>query len=93
MAPGAQLTRVGVYERSLPVSAERVWENVRDWEHLPWLHASSFSSIECLAEVETDIVDLEVGSFIGLAFGCVGEDRAVFDDDGDSDWAPSSGSS
>ena len=52
MAPGAQLTRVGVYERSLPVSAERVWENVRDWEHLPWLHASSFSSIECLDEGE-----------------------------------------
>jgi len=47
---GVQLTRVGVYERTLPVSAERVWENVRDWEHLPWLHASSFSSIECLDE-------------------------------------------
>ena len=22
-----------------------MWENVRDWEHLPWLHRSSFSSI------------------------------------------------
>jgi len=52
MAAGARLTRVGVYERTVPVSAERVWENVRDWEHLPWLHASSFSSIECLDEGE-----------------------------------------
>jgi len=25
---------------------ERVWENVFDWEHLPWLHRGSFSSIE-----------------------------------------------
>ncbi len=52
MGPGSQLTRVGVYERTLPTSAERVWENVRDWEHLPWLHSSSFSSIDCLAEGE-----------------------------------------
>jgi nitrite reductase/ring-hydroxylating ferredoxin subunit len=37
--------RVAVYERDLPVSVERVWENVRDWEHLPWLHAGSFSRI------------------------------------------------
>ena len=50
MGSGSQLTRVGVYERSLPVSAERVWENVRDWEHLPWLHSSSFSRITCLDE-------------------------------------------
>ena len=28
------------------MSVERVWENVRDWEHLPWLHAGSFSRIE-----------------------------------------------
>ncbi len=40
------LTRVGVYERSLPVSGERVWENVHDWEHLPWLHAGSFAAID-----------------------------------------------
>jgi nitrite reductase/ring-hydroxylating ferredoxin subunit len=24
-----------------------VWENVRDWEHLPWLHRTSFASIAC----------------------------------------------
>ena len=46
----AGLTRVGVYERTLPVSGLRVWENVRDWEHLPWLHASSFSSIDLVDE-------------------------------------------
>jgi nitrite reductase/ring-hydroxylating ferredoxin subunit len=46
------LTCVGVYERTLPTSTERVWENVRDWEHLPWLHASSFSSIACEEEGE-----------------------------------------
>jgi nitrite reductase/ring-hydroxylating ferredoxin subunit len=27
-------------------SLERVWENVHDWEHLPWLHAASFSRID-----------------------------------------------
>ncbi len=40
------LTRVGVYRRSVRASLERVWENVLDWEHLPWLHRSSFASIE-----------------------------------------------
>jgi nitrite reductase/ring-hydroxylating ferredoxin subunit len=46
------LTRVATYERTVPTSAERVWENVRDWEHLPWLHSSSFSSIDCVDEGE-----------------------------------------
>ena len=41
-----ELTEVAVYERSLPVSLERIWENVLDWEHLPWLHRDSFASIE-----------------------------------------------
>lgn len=44
------LTCVAVYKRTLPTSVERVWENVRDWEHLPWLHSRSFSSIECQDE-------------------------------------------
>lgn len=26
----------------------RIWENVLDWEHLPWLHGSSFVGIELL---------------------------------------------
>ncbi len=43
------LTRVATYRREIGASVERVWENVRDWEHLPYLHASSFRSI-ALAE-------------------------------------------
>ena len=42
---GGDLTRVAVYERCVGASLERVWENVRDWEHLPWLHAGSFGAI------------------------------------------------
>lgn len=42
------LTTVAVYERSVGASLARVWENVRDWEHLPWLHASSFRDIALL---------------------------------------------
>ncbi len=34
-----------VYERRVAASLERVWENVHDWEHLPWLHGSSFCGI------------------------------------------------
>ena len=48
-ADGAgDLTRVATYERSLPVGMARVWENVFDWEHLPWLHRTSFLDIEAL---------------------------------------------
>jgi len=43
--PAPNLTRVATYRRRVAASAERVWENVHDWEHLPWLHASSFRSI------------------------------------------------
>lgn len=39
---------LAVYERVLRASLARVWENVLDWEHLPWLHRSSFSSVELL---------------------------------------------
>ena len=38
---------VAVYERRVRASAERVWENVRDWEHLPSLHHAAFAGIEC----------------------------------------------
>jgi nitrite reductase/ring-hydroxylating ferredoxin subunit len=41
----AALTHVATYERSVGASEQRVWENVRDWEHLPYLHASSFRTI------------------------------------------------
>ena len=41
----ADLALGAVYERNLEASLERVWENVHDWEHLPWLHNSAFSDI------------------------------------------------
>jgi nitrite reductase/ring-hydroxylating ferredoxin subunit len=41
------LAAAGCYERTVAASRERVWENVLDWEHLPWLHRASFSGIEC----------------------------------------------
>jgi nitrite reductase/ring-hydroxylating ferredoxin subunit len=36
---------VAVYRRRVAASLERVWENVLDWEHLPWLHRDSFCGI------------------------------------------------
>lgn len=42
------IPHVGTYRRLLPVSLARLYENALDWAHLPWLHASSFSAIECL---------------------------------------------
>ncbi len=41
--------RVSVYRRVVGASLERVWENVLDWEHLPWLHHTSFRAIERIA--------------------------------------------
>jgi len=40
-----RVVSVGVYERVVRASLERVWENVLDWEHLPGLHHASFASI------------------------------------------------
>ena len=45
---GSRIDHVGTYKRTLPVSLERMYENTLDWEHLPHLHASSFSAINCL---------------------------------------------
>jgi nitrite reductase/ring-hydroxylating ferredoxin subunit len=42
----ASLISVATYRRTVGASLERVVENVLDWEHLPWLHRASFSSIE-----------------------------------------------
>ncbi len=39
------LTLVAVYQRTVHASLARIWENVLDWEHLPWLHRSSFTGI------------------------------------------------
>ncbi|MDO8288450.1 MAG: Rieske 2Fe-2S domain-containing protein [Parvibaculum sp.] len=51
--PDALPMRVaGRYDRVVCASIARAWENVRDWEHLPYLHANSFS--QCLLEEEGD---------------------------------------
>jgi len=42
----ARVPHIGTYRRELPVSLERLYENAIDWEHLPYLHRSSFSRIE-----------------------------------------------
>jgi hypothetical protein len=44
------LTLVATYRRTIQASLERIWENVRDWEHLPWLHRSSFQAIQLLEQ-------------------------------------------
>jgi len=41
-------TRVAVHERSIRASVARIWENVLDWEHLPWLHRTSLSDVRKL---------------------------------------------
>jgi nitrite reductase/ring-hydroxylating ferredoxin subunit len=41
-----QPTRVARYPRRIRADLARVWENVRDWEHLPWLHRTNFRAIE-----------------------------------------------
>jgi nitrite reductase/ring-hydroxylating ferredoxin subunit len=43
------LPRAALYRRTVGASLERVWENVLDWEHLPWLHRTTFCDIK-LAE-------------------------------------------
>jgi nitrite reductase/ring-hydroxylating ferredoxin subunit len=43
------LTLVATYRRTIGASLARVWENVLDWEHLPWLHSKSFAEISCHA--------------------------------------------
>jgi hypothetical protein len=44
------LTLVATYRRTIHASLERIWENVRDWEHLPWLHRRSFLGIRLLEQ-------------------------------------------
>ena len=45
---GSRLDHVGTYKRPLPVNLDRMYENALDWEHLPYLHGSSFTQITCL---------------------------------------------
>ena len=46
LIPDPDLVRAAIYERAIQASLERVWENVHDWEHLPWLHSEAFSAID-----------------------------------------------
>jgi nitrite reductase/ring-hydroxylating ferredoxin subunit len=39
------MTLGATYSREIAASLARAWENVLDWEHLPHLHDSSFSSL------------------------------------------------
>jgi len=39
---------IAVYRRTVLASLARVRENVLDWEHLPWLHRTSFGHIRLL---------------------------------------------
>lgn len=39
------LTCVATYQRKIGASIARAWENVLDWEHLPWLHDTSFDYV------------------------------------------------
>ncbi len=49
----AEPKSVRVYTRTVGASLERVWENVRDWEHLPWLHSATFASIALVDESDS----------------------------------------
>tara|TARA_R110002049_G_scaffold108853_10_gene257405 strand:- start:443 stop:1258 length:816 start_codon:yes stop_codon:yes gene_type:complete len=40
------MVRVAIYDRLVAAPLIRVWENVLDWAHLPWLHESSFDYVE-----------------------------------------------
>lgn len=42
------LELAGTYRRRVGASLERIWENVLDWEHLPALHATSFTAVELI---------------------------------------------
>ncbi len=39
------LVRAATYAREIPAPIAAVWENVHDWEHLPWLHDQAFTKI------------------------------------------------
>jgi len=41
-----RIPHVGTYRRELNAGIERMYENTLDWEHLPYLHRSSFQRIE-----------------------------------------------
>ncbi|MCB9684411.1 MAG: Rieske (2Fe-2S) protein [Alphaproteobacteria bacterium] len=46
----AGLHPLGRYERRFPVSVDRYYENLLDWEHLPHLHPTNFGGVQLLAK-------------------------------------------
>jgi nitrite reductase/ring-hydroxylating ferredoxin subunit len=40
------MVKVATYDRLIGAPLVRVWENVLDWEHLPYLHDTSFNYVE-----------------------------------------------
>jgi hypothetical protein len=52
------------YRRDLGASLDRLYENALDWQHLPWLHSSTFASISCRDSGEWGFV-----ADVGLADG------------------------
>lgn len=52
LKPNDSLHLLGNYAREIPVSLNRMMENAYDWEHLPFVHPSSFASIELIDEGE-----------------------------------------
>lgn len=60
-------------------SEERVWENVHDWEHLPYLHAASFRGIRCAradARGWRALIALTSGAEIDLELGLESDARS-----------------
>jgi nitrite reductase/ring-hydroxylating ferredoxin subunit len=44
----AAIARLATYRRVVRASLPRIWENVLDWEHLPWLHRTTFADVALL---------------------------------------------
>jgi nitrite reductase/ring-hydroxylating ferredoxin subunit len=44
----AALIHIGTYRRRVRAGIDRIWENVLDWEHLPWLHRTTFSDVRLI---------------------------------------------
>ncbi|QZD94564.1 Rieske (2Fe-2S) protein [Qipengyuania gelatinilytica] len=45
-----QLHYLGEYRRELPNNLQRMMENAYDWEHLPFVHPTSFADIELIEQ-------------------------------------------
>jgi len=69
-----ELMRAAVYEREITSSIDGVWENVFDWEHLPWLHSQAFDSIEL-----REAGDWGWHADLGFASGAASEIELVVD--------------